>query len=123
MLDRSLQQGRYAVSEFFSGDFVLDAKPGDTIAFGDIPPHSAALVKAEPLADQPVIVSSDAHFGMGWEFEHLTFHNGCLRWKLQKGYDYPAHYRVWIPAESTAAESVISLDFNGFLTPEGSLTL
>lgn len=122
-LDDSLQQGRYAVSDFFSGNVVLDAKPGDRIAFADIPPHGAALVKVERLADQPVIVSSDAQFAMGREFERLTFQNGCLHWKLQKGYDHPAHYGVWIPADGAEAERVIALEINGFLTPEGSQTL
>jgi len=122
-LDAALPKGRYAVSEFFSGDFMLDAKPGDTVAFADIPPHSAALVKVEPLADQPVIVSSDAHFAMGREFEVLENRNGCLCWKLQKGYDHPAHYRVWIPADGGREERVVSLDINGYLEPEGTMTL
>jgi len=118
-LDGSLPQGRYAVSEFFSGDFVLDAQPGDTISFADIPPHSAALVKVEPLADQPVIVASDGHFAMGGEFEELVIRDGCLCWKLRRGYDYPASYRVWIPAQGEQGERVVELEFNGFEQPQG----
>jgi len=122
-LDAALPDGRYAVSDFFSGDFVLDAKPGDEIAFADIPPHSSALIKLEPLAEAPVVLSSDAHFSMGREFEYLIIRGGCLCWKLKKGYDHPAHYRVWIPACGSQAEHVVSLDINGFTETEGSLPL
>ena len=116
-LDPSLPQGRYAVSEFFSGDYVLDLKPGDTVCFADIPPHSAALVKAEPLADKPVILASDGHFAMGREFDTLKYQNGCLHWKFRKGYDYPVRYRVWLP------EKVVTLEVNSYLEPEGSRML
>jgi len=122
-LDAALPAGRYAVCDFFSGRFVLDAKPGDTVSFDDIPPHSAALVKVEPLADKPVIVASDGHFAMGGEFESLELCDGCLRWKLRRGYDHPVRWRIWIPAEGARKEKLLSLELNGFETPEGQIAL
>jgi len=122
-LDAGLPDRRYAVSDFFSGEYVLDAKPGDAIAFAEIAPHSAALIKIEPLAHRPVVLASDAHFSMGGEFEQLSVQEGCLCWKLKKGYDHPAHYRIWIPPCEGQAEQVVSLDINSFIQPEGRLQL
>jgi len=122
-LDADLPAGRYAISDFFSGHFVLDARPGDEAAFADIPPHGAALIKVEPLSDKPVVLASDAHFAMRGEFEYLIVRDGCLCWKLKKGYDHPAHYRVWIPSCAGQAERVVSLNINGFTQPEGKLPL
>jgi len=122
-LDADLPAGRYAISDFFSGHFVLDVRPGDEAAFADIPPHGAALIKVEPLSDKPVVLASDAHFAMRGEFEYLIVRDGCLCWKLKKGYDHPAHYRVWIPSCAGQAERVVSLNINGFTQPEGKLPL
>ena len=114
-----LPAGRYAVSEFFSGAYVLDAKPGETVSFGDIAPHSAALIKLEPLNAKPVVLASDAHFSMGGEFDSLAVKEGCLFWSLKTRYDYPVHYSVWLPAQDSAKERVITLQINGFTAPQG----
>jgi len=122
-LPDDLPQGRYAVCEFFSGAYVLDATPGDTVSFDDIAPHSAALIKVEPLADAPVVVASDAHFSMGREFDLLTVRDNRLCWQFKTGYDHPVHYRVWLPADADASERVVALDVNGFAAPSGELPL
>ena len=119
LMGRTLPSGRYAVCDYFTGSYVLDAKPGDEIAMGDIPPHSAALVKIEPLAGKPVIVASDMHFAMGGEFEQLDMLGGRLHWKLRRGYNLPAHYSVWLPADAKQAERIVPLQINGHETPEG----
>jgi len=114
----ALPEGRYAVCEFFSGSYVLDAAPGDTIAFADVPPHSAALIKVERQGDAPVIVASDMHFAMGGEFDRLDVKEGRLCFKLKAVYDYPGQYKVWLPDGRVEALSV-----NGFEEQEGSRAL
>ena len=122
-LSGDLPCARYALSDFFTGEYVLDAKPGDEVTFADIPPHSASLIKVEPMLDSPVIVASDAHFAMGGEFAHLDVRGGCLHWKLRRGYDHPAHYSIWLPADGDRGERIVSLEINGFAQPEGCMTL
>ena len=58
---------RYAVSAYYAGQYRTDARAGDTLTLGEIPPHGAEVIKAEPIADAPVILASDAHYSMGLE--------------------------------------------------------
>jgi len=118
LLGCALPEGQYAACKFFSGSYVLDAAPGDTLAFGDIPPHSAVLIKVERQGDAPVIVASDMHFAMGGEFDRLEVKDGRLCFKLKAAYDYPGQYKVWLPDGRVEALSV-----NGFEEQEGSRAL
>ena len=122
-IEESCEAEDYAVCDFFSGRYVLHAKSGDSIRFDDIPPHSASLIKVEPLAEGPVIVASDAHFAMGGEFEYLKIKEDRLCWKFRRGYDETVQYQIWIPASATRAERVAALHVNSYLEPEGFISL
>ena len=118
LLGCALPEGQYAACEFFSGSYVLDAAPGETVAFAPIPPHSAALVKVERLGDRPVVVASNMHFAMGGEFERLEVKDGRLEYRLKAAYDYPGQYQIWLPGGQVKA-----VVLNGLEAQEGSIAL
>ena len=84
----------YAVCDFYSGQYRLDVKPGDSVEFGEIQPHAAAVIKIEPMGGRPIIVASDGHYAMGAECDRLEVSGGKLR--LEKPCPLPVdiHYRV-----------------------------
>ncbi|MBR2942705.1 MAG: alpha-galactosidase [Clostridia bacterium] len=121
MRQAALPNGRYAVCEFFSGEYTLAAAE-ESVAFPAIAPHSAALIKVEPVGDAPIVVASDAHFAMGAEFTQLCARDGRLYYALPIRYDREAHYTVLVPGENGPAQTV-SLHINSYHGQEGSIPL
>lgn len=89
------KSGRYVISEFYSGRYYNNVSYGDTVDFGEIPPHATAIIKIAK-AEYPVIVGSSAHFSMGGEVDVLEIRDGQLHFKMDYKFDFPSQYKVLV---------------------------
>ncbi len=95
--DLHLPSGKYAVCDFYAGIYMLNVSEKDRVTLGTLQPHGATVIKAELLADQPVIVQSDGHYAMGAECETLKIENGILHVKPANPLHTDLHYKIWLP--------------------------
>lgn len=90
---------RYAVCDFYSGEYRLNVSAGDTAAFSPLKPHSATVLKVEEQKEgKPLIVRSDGHYAMGAECRELCIREGRLRISAPGLSGNETHYTVLLPA-------------------------
>ncbi len=112
LLGNFLQKGKnYCVCEFFSGTVIKNASYGSTADLGEIPAHSAAVVKVAER-DTPQIVRSNMHFSMGGEIEELKITGDMLSVRFESRYNYPVNYTVLLPQGYTAENKKDSIDIS-----------
>ena len=101
--DLSLEEGEYAVCDFHAGMYRTKVRENETVSFGTIRPHGAAVIKIERMTGQPIIVKSDDHYSMGGECEVLAVRDNRLLIRRKSILPVDVHYTVLLP-EGFAAE-------------------
>ncbi len=98
---------KYAVSSFFDGSWRTEVPADATVTFGEIAPHSAALIKIEPHTGKPIVVASDAHFGMGTELAEICIDGSQISAVRSTPTCWDAHYTLLDPNDGETREFVL----------------
>lgn len=101
------EDAEYAVCDFYSGEYALGKKMGETVCFQELEPHGATVVKVERIGDKPIVVASDNHYSMGLEVERLDVVDGELCFDCEHKFSYPVTYKVWVPGGQILIREVV----------------
>jgi len=93
----ALEQGKYAVCGFYSGEYVLDANEGDVVRLGALKPHASEVIKIEKIDDKPIIIASDNHYSFGAECLTLDIEDDNLVIEVRNIVPVDINYKVLLP--------------------------
>ena len=101
----------YMVSSFYGGQILKNVRYGERINLGMLSAHGTEIVKVCAM-DKLQVAASNMHYSFGGEVDELRFENGVLTFRVDFGYDYPAHYKIYIPEldEFVEAEGTRKID-------------
>jgi hypothetical protein len=87
----SREHDSFSASEFWSGRIWEDLSHGDSIDLGQVPAHSAVLLRISPLLkDAPSLLYTNGHFTMGGaEIRSWMYAEGSLTFKIDWQWDFP----------------------------------
>lgn len=95
----------WLVAEFYSGQYLTDVKPGQTVCMGTVRPHGSAVFKIQPYdSRESYIVKSDAHYSMGGEVDVLEVEQGELVFKMNSLFETAGTYTILLPAGYTTKD-------------------